>query len=548
MPVTPDVGQLTDEGRRALEAARWDEAREAFESVLGAEETPDALAGLGLALWFLGDVTAGVAARERAVEGYVRTERCDEAARVAVWVSHQHFVAGRVSAARGWLARAERAVERAGTCPGQGWVAVERARHAETVEECAAHARRAMEIAKETNADDLEVFAVSLLGRAEVSAGRREEGMRLLEEAMAAASAGRVSNVHTLAEAYCNLIAACTSAGDWERATEWCELVDEFARTHETAPLYGACRTIHADVLLANGRWDDAERALQSALDVHARYVPQLAAPTVAAMAELRVRQGRLPEAEQLLVGREEHPESLRALAHLRLAQGQPQVAEALLERGLLAAEDDAVQTGQLFALLVDAQLARGDADSADRTARLLAELAERSANAVAAARAQLATARVQLETGLTGDAAESARRALASFGRLTMPYEVAEARLVLARALAQASPELAAEEARAAYETFRELGASRPRDEAAAVLRDLGVPTGGLPRANGELTAREHEVLALLTAGLSNAQIAERLVISEKTAGHHVSHILAKLGVRNRVEAAALAARSATR
>ena len=75
--MTPDVGQLTDDGRRALEAARWDEA---FESVLGAEETPDALAGLGLALWFLGEVTAGVAARERAVEAYVRTGRCDEAA------------------------------------------------------------------------------------------------------------------------------------------------------------------------------------------------------------------------------------------------------------------------------------------------------------------------------------------------------------------------------------------------------------------------------------------------------------------------------------
>ena len=273
----------TDDGQRALDEARWDTAREAFESVLGDQETPEALDGLGLALWFLGDVTGGVAARERAVEGYARTGRCDDAARTAVWVSHQHSVAGRASAARGWLARAERAVDESGLCAGQGWVIVERARHAETVEECAEHARRALEIARQTDANDLEVFAVSILGRAEVSAGRRDEGMRLLEEAMAAASAGRVRNVHTLAEAYCNLIAACTSAGDWERATEWCELVDEFAREHETAPLYGACRTVHADVLLARGRWEDAEQALQSALDVHARYVPQLAAPTVAA-------------------------------------------------------------------------------------------------------------------------------------------------------------------------------------------------------------------------------------------------------------------------
>ena len=538
----------TDAGERALEAARWDVAREAFESVLGDEETPEALDGLGLALWFLGDVSGGVAARERAVEGYVHTGRCDDAARLAVWVSHQHFIGGRASAARGWLARAERAVEDAGLCAGQGWVAVERARHAETVEECAEHARRALQIARQTNADDLEVFAVSLLGRAEVSAGRRDQGMRLLEEAMAAASAGRVRNVHTLAEAYCNLIAACTSAGDWERATEWCELVDEFAREHETAPLYGACRTIHADVLLAKGRWEDAERALQTALEVHARYVPQLAAPTVAALAELRVRQGRLSEAERLLVGREEHPESLRALAHLRLAQGRPQVAAALLERGLLAAEGDAVRTAQLLAQLVDARLAEGETDSAATVSQRLAELAKRSGIAVIDARADLAAARVHVAAHRLDAAADAARRSLTEFGRLAMPYEVAEARLELSRALAYDSPELAGEEARAAYATFRELGASRGRDEAAAVLRVLGRSTGGLPRAAGELTAREQEVLGLLALGMSNGQIAETLVISSKTAGHHVSHILSKLGVRNRAEAAAVAARSEAR
>ena len=120
---------------------------------------------------------------------------------------------------------------------------------------------------------------------------------------MAAATAGRVRNVHTLAEAYCNLIEACAGAGEWERAKEWCELVDEFARTHATAPLFGACRTVHADVLMAAGRWPEAEHALETALATHERYVPQMGAPTIARMAELRVRQGRLAEAAQLLAG-----------------------------------------------------------------------------------------------------------------------------------------------------------------------------------------------------------------------------------------------------
>jgi DNA-binding CsgD family transcriptional regulator len=57
-------------------------------------------------------------------------------------------------------------------------------------------------------------------------------------------------------------------------------------------------------------------------------------------------------------------------------------------------------------------------------------------------------------------------------------------------------------------------------------------------------LSAREWEVLELVAAGRSNAEIAERLFISPKTASVHVTHILDKLGVNNRVEAATIAVR----
>jgi DNA-binding NarL/FixJ family response regulator len=61
-------------------------------------------------------------------------------------------------------------------------------------------------------------------------------------------------------------------------------------------------------------------------------------------------------------------------------------------------------------------------------------------------------------------------------------------------------------------------------------------------------LSSRELEVLALVAAGLSNGEIAARLFITRKTAAVHVTHILDKLGVSNRVEAAVVAERAGLR
>ncbi|GAB4079452.1 helix-turn-helix transcriptional regulator [Modestobacter muralis] len=541
-----DAVALLQTGRRALERADWESARSAFAAALdpavadvGGTEA-EARDGLAQVLWFLGRVPEAVALREQAFAGHVRAGRCADAARCAVWVAHQHLLGGRSSAARGWLARAERVLAGVPVCAGHGWVAVERARQATTVAERSRAATGALGVARATGDPDLEVLAISLLGRAEVQAGHPEPGMLLLEEAMAAATADRPWDVHTLGEAYCNLVLGCAMAGEWTRATEWCEHVETYARTRSIAPLFGACRTAHAELLLAGGRWADAEVALQDALARQVPDLPEISAATVASLAELRVQQGRLEDAERLLAGREEHPAALRALALLHLADGRPRQAQTLLERGLRAASDDAVLTGGLLSPLVHARLSAGDVPGAGVAAGELAALAEATGIRLLTARAELAGAAVALAAGRPAEAAEAARCALRDSTALLMPFESAHARLALARAVLPDDPGTAAAEAGAALAVFRGLGAARAADTAAAVLRGCGVPVARRARVGGELSAREEEVLALVARGLTNAGIARALVISEKTAGHHVSHILAKLGARNRAEAAA--------
>ena len=102
----------------------------------------------------------------------------------------------------------------------------------------------------------------------------------------------------------------------------------------------------------------------------------------------------------------------------------------------------------------------------------------------------------------------------------------------------------------RDALDEFRSMGARAAEVIVARRLRDLGergVPRGprSRTRANAAgLTSRELEVLPLLAAGLRNAEIADRLVVSPKTVDHHVSAILRKLNVRTRGQVGAAAAR----
>jgi DNA-binding CsgD family transcriptional regulator len=125
--------------------------------------------------------------------------------------------------------------------------------------------------------------------------------------------------------------------------------------------------------------------------------------------------------------------------------------------------------------------------------------------------------------------------------------YELARALLSLAEARAADRP-AAAEALSEAVAIAGPLGARPLLEQADVLARRLGVRAAGevpVPAAGTEiLTAREREVLRLVAEGQSNSTIARRLYISPKTASVHVSRIIAKLEVANRIEAAAVAHR----
>jgi DNA-binding CsgD family transcriptional regulator len=353
--------------------------------------------------------------------------------------------------------------------------------------------------------------------------------------------AGEVDDHGIAGEITCRLLSACERAVDVRRAREWMAHVGrDVMWTDFVRP---TCRTHYGAILIALGRWREAETELLDAIAGFERGWRGDRAFAMVRLADLRVLQGRYEEAERLLEGLEWHPIARRAAASIAFARADLALAADLARLCLEGADPGDPGGAPLLGLLVAIALAGGEVDAAREAAGRLAERAATAEDARVAAFAALAGGCVRAAAGDAGGAAD-VKRAIERFAELELPLELARAQLELARYAATATPLAAVAEARRALAAFEHLGAARDADAAGALLRDLGVPGRAFPRGHGQLTTREREVLALLAAGLANADIAERLVISRRTAEHHVARIFSKLDLRTRAEAAAFAVR----
>ena len=376
-------------------------------------------------------------------------------------------------------------------------------------EEAIAWGKRALSMAERLDDPEGRATALNNIGCSLVGMGR-PEGFATLESSLAEARAHGLW--FAVYRALFNLAASAAQLQHLHRAVDYFRELEEFAATTEV--LSCNVNANRADVQLALGRWAEADVAARTALAVVDGSLDPLDAGTANSV-----------------------------LARLAIRQGTPGPEEAIERtRQLLAGAGDLFRTW--FVVMAQAELAwvRGDMDP------VVPQLREMLDRAISAREPWLTgeiarwLERAYVRIELSVPVAEPHRLALDGRWReaaeawraLDNPYEVA-------LALLEADDPVGIREA---YEILQRLGAHGILPKAADRLRALGAAVPRGPRqataANvGGMTEREAEIAQLVAQGLSNGQIAQRLVLSPKTVGHHVSAVLGKLGVSRRAEVA---------
>ena len=391
-----------------------------------------------------------VAHLSAAIRGFTAADDRSRAAMACVRLGQTLAIdLGNLTAGRAWFARARRLLEDQPACLEQGWVAVAALGcDVDDPAELLHAAELALDRARRFGDVNLETKALADGGLAHVQAGRVAQGMALLDEAMALAC-GPADDTDTAGMSACSFFTACYHAADFEKAASWANLLRQQglmgSATQNTVFLSNHCDSVQASMLVELGRWTDAEAVL-----VRARVAFEAALhgpswhPDIA-LADLRIRQGRLAEAETLLLGKDQNMQALLPAARLHLARGDHDLARATAGRGLRAVRGDRLRAVELLTVLVDAELAAGDVEAAEKAA---VELTNRTADVTVPAllgRAAAARARVLMATGQIEGAVAALENAIDRVAASQLPWLHATLLLDLAHARERAGDRVGA-------------------------------------------------------------------------------------------------------
>lgn len=442
---------------------------------------------------------------------------------------------------RGWFARALGLLEHEGPCVEKGYAVLGlMGASVASADELEANASIALDLAHRFHDRNLECKALGDSGLALVSMGRIRDGMARLDEAFTMIISGDCTEPSVISQVVCGLLSACDRCGDVMRAETWLRFIEKRAPRHTLA----TCWSAFGSVLCQVGRWREGEAHLRMGLARGETSVHHIRLATRALLADLWIRQGRLEEAARLIDKSVDRVEISGPRARLYLAQGRYDLAAAVARQALRQLTGDCLRAASMLLVLVEAELGGGNAEAAEEAAKQLQQLSEASEIPAVAAKAALALGKTAAARGDLKLAAYHFDTGLAQLVGDSWPLLRAPLHLELARALVGKAPAEAIVNAQAALSIYQRIGAPEA-SFAADLLRAHGLlaSVAPPPRPLDVLSPREREVLALLAQGMSNPAIAKRLFITAKTAEHHVSSILGKLGLRNRAQAAAFAA-----
>jgi tetratricopeptide (TPR) repeat protein len=389
------------------------------------------------------DIEALITHLSAAVRGFTAADEPCRAAMACVRLGDVLANAlGNQTAGHAWFARATRLVADQPPCLEQGWVAV--AAMGCEVDDPAVlleRAELALDRARRFGDLNLETKALADGGLAHVQAGRVADGMAMLDEAMALAC-GPADDTGAAAKSVCSFFSACYFAADVERFGRWSDLLRRQGLIGSAAPgpaiLSSHCDSVQATLLMELGRWTEAEDLLVRAIEDVEAALGAAWHPAIA-LADLRTRQGRLADAETLLLGKDQAMQALLPAARLALARGDHALAVATAGRGLRGMGADQLRAVELLTTLLDAHLATGDLDAARTTCEDLRERTHGLAVPGLEARALAARAHLLSASGDLDEAVRVLDSAIDRVDARDLPWLRATLQIELARVHDQA-------------------------------------------------------------------------------------------------------------
>lgn len=537
------AGGSLDRARALFAQQAWGEACAQLSAAdREAALAPEDLERLAIAAHLVGRDAESTDAWTRAHHAFLAQGAAPGAARCAFWLGFTSLIQGESAKSGGWLARGQRLLDDGGhDCVERGYLLMlQGLRRMWEGDNTTIHATfdQAARLGERFGDAQLMAFGRVGVGEALIRAGRTAEGLALFDEVMVAVTSGEVAAVG-VGIIYCAVIEQCQEIFDLRRAKEWTKSLGQWTASQaDLVPYRGQCLVHRAEIMQLEGAWSEAMREARLACE---RLAQTIGRPWVGGalylQAELHRLRGEFGQAEEAYraasqSGRDSQP----GLARLRLAQGKTEAAAAAIRRLLDEAGDEAARS-KLLAAYVEIMLAASDVAAARAGADELARIAERLEAPLLRAMAAHATGATLLAERDGRAALAALRKAWAAWQEIEAPYEAARVRVLIALACRALGDDDTAEmELDAARWVFRQLGAAPDVARVEALSR-----AGAAPTPAG-LTAREIEVLRLVTEGRTNREIAKALRLSDHTVRRHLQNIFNKIGVSSRAAATAFA------